>query len=102
MIEVLYPVIQFYTSKYCAPCKNVERMLARINLSLFGNQLFIQKIDVSLTDEMELARKNNILSVPSIIVGNKRLTHIMDEQDIVDTILQGFLSSVSLEEEEEP
>lgn len=77
-------------------------MLARINLSLFGNQLFIQKIDVSLTDEMELARKNNILSVPSIIVGNKRLTHIMDEQDIVDTILQGFLSSVSLEEEEEP
>jgi protein-disulfide isomerase len=70
-------------------------MLARINLSLFGNHLRIQKIDISNADEMDLARKNNILSVPSIIVGNKRLTHIMDEEDIVDAILQGFLSSVS-------
>ncbi len=97
MIEALtYPVIEFYTSKYCAPCKPIERMLARINLSLFGNQLRIQKIDIS--EEMELAKKNNILSVPSIIVGNKRLMHIMDEQDIVDAILQGFLSSVSLED----
>lgn len=96
MIEALYPVIEFYTSKYCAPCKPIERMLARINLSLFGNQLRIRKIDIS--EEMELAKKNNILSVPSIIVGNKRLTHIMDEQDIVDAILQGFLSSVSWED----
>ncbi len=72
-------------------------MLARINLSLFGNQLIIKKIDIS--EEMELAKKNNILSVPTIIVGHKRLSHIMDDQDIVDAILQGFLSSVSLEEE---
>ena len=91
-------MIQFYTSKFCAPCKPIEKILARINLSLFGNQLKIQKIDISNTDEMKLAKKNNILSVPSIIVGNKRLTHIMDEQDIVDAILQGFLSSVSWEE----
>ena len=97
MIEALYPVIEFYTSKYCAPCKPIERMLARINLSLFGNQLIIKKIDIS--EEMELAKKNNILSVPTIIVGHKRLSHIMDDQDIVDAILQGFLSSVSLEEE---
>ena len=98
MIEALYPVIQFYTSKYCAPCKPVEQMLARINLSLFGNQLIVEKIDISESTQMEIARKNNILSVPSIIVGKNRLTHIMDEQDIVDAILQGFLSSISLEE----
>ena len=55
-------------------------------------------LDISLEEGMELAGMNNILSVPSIIVGTKRLTHIMDEQDIVDAILQGFLSSVSLEE----
>jgi len=73
-------------------------MLARINISLFGNQLNIRKIDISNAEEMELARKNNILTVPSIIVGNKRLTHIMDEHDIVDAILQGFLSSVNIEE----
>jgi hypothetical protein len=72
-------------------------MLAKINLSLFGNQLQIQKIDIS--ENIEEAKKNNIMSVPSIVVGSKRLTHIMDEQDIVDAILQGFLSSVSLEEE---
>ena len=96
MIKPLYPVIQFYSSKYCAPCKPIERMLARINLSLFGNQLKIQKIDIS--EEMELAKKNNVLSVPTIIIGNKRLTHILDEQDIVDAILKGLISSVSMEE----
>jgi thiol-disulfide isomerase/thioredoxin len=98
MIETLseYPVILFFTSKYCAPCKPVERMLAKINLSLFGNQLRIQKIDIS--ENIEDAKKYNIMSVPSIIVGKKRLTHIMDEQDIVDAILKGLLSSVSLEE----
>ena len=74
-------------------------MLARINLSLFGNQLKIQKIDIS--EDMEIAKKNNILSVPSIIIGNKRLTHILDEQDIVDAILQGLISSVSFDEKME-
>ena len=72
-------------------------MLGRINVSLFGNQLIIRKIDISQEEGMELASKNKILSVPSIIVGNKKLTHILDEQDIVDAILQGLLSSVSLE-----
>ena len=71
-------------------------MLERINLSLFGNQLKIRKIDIS--EEMELAKKNNVLSVPTIIIGNNKLTHILDEQDIVDAILKGLISSVSLEE----
>jgi hypothetical protein len=71
-------------------------MLARINLSLFGNQLKIRKIDIS--EEMELAKENNILSVPTIIIGKNKLTHILDEQDIVDAILKGLISSVSLEE----
>ena len=96
MIKPLYPVIQFYSSKYCAPCKPVERMLERINLSLFGNQLKIRKIDIS--EEMELAKKNNVLSVPTIIIGNNKLTHILDEQDIVDAILKGLLSTVTLDE----
>jgi len=90
-------VIQFFTSIYCAPCKPIERMLARINLSLFGNQLKIQKIDISEEKNMELAKNNNILSVPAIVIGSKKLTHIMDEQDIVDAILKGLISSVSLE-----
>lgn len=98
VIEELYPEIQFYTSKFCAPCRPVENMLGRINVSLFGNQLIIKKIDISQEEGINLANKNNILSVPSIIVGTKRLTHIMDEQDIVDAILQGLISSVSLEE----
>ena len=56
-------------------------------------------IQHELDHQKKLAKKNNILSVPTIIVGHKRLSHIMDDQDIVDAILQGFLSSVSLEEE---
>ncbi|MHA1112578.1 MAG: thioredoxin family protein [Promethearchaeota archaeon] len=65
-------MIQFFTSIYCAPCKPIERMLARINLSLFGNQLKIQKIDISEEKNMELAKNNNILSVPAIVIGSRR------------------------------
>ena len=57
-----------------------------------------ETIEIDISEEIELAKEKNIMSVPSIIVGNKRLTHIMDEQDIVDAILQGFLSSVNLKD----
>ena len=93
-----YPLIYFFSSPYCAPCKNIEKMLDEVNISLFGNKLRIKKVDIA--KELEIARKFNILSVPTIIIGNQRLSVIIDKNELTDAILQGFLSSVSFAEDE--
>jgi thiol-disulfide isomerase/thioredoxin len=94
-----YPLIYYFSSPYCAPCKNVERMLGEINVSLFGNKLRIKKVDIA--SDLETAQKFNVISVPTIIIGSIRLTLVIDKNELTDAILQGFISSVSFEEEEE-
>ncbi len=93
----MYPDILFFTSKYCAPCQPVRKQLEKVNLSLFGKKLKIREIDISDSSEnIELTRKHNVLSVPTIIIGQKKLSGSIDENDLVDAILQGFLSSIRL------
>lgn len=93
-----YPLILYFSSPFCAPCKNVERMLNEINVSLFGNKLRIKKIDVAR--EISIAQKYNVISVPTIIIGGIRLSVIIDKNELTDAILQGFISSVSFAEED--
>jgi len=92
-----YPLIYYFKSKYCSPCVAVERMLDEINISLFGNRLNVRKIDI--LQDVELARKYNVLSVPTIIIGKTRLNVVIDKNELTDCILQGFLSSISFDEE---
>ena len=92
-----YPLIYYFSSPYCAPCKNVEKMLNEINISMFGNKLRIKKINIA--EEIETAREFNVISVPTIIIGATRLTVIIDKNELTDAILQGFLSSVSFSDE---
>ena len=91
-----YPVIYYFNSPYCTPCHQVEKMLDEINISLFGNRLVVRKINI--VNEVDIAQKYNILSVPTIIIGASRLTVFIDKTELTDAILQGFLSSVSLDE----
>ncbi|MHA1730194.1 MAG: glutaredoxin family protein [Promethearchaeota archaeon] len=99
MIDI-YPEILFFTSQHCHPCKPVEKILEKVNLSLFGKKLKIKKIDISKNKNLELIEKMKVLSVPTVIVGNRRLmSSSISEDDVIDAILVGFLSSVSLEEE---
>ena len=44
-----YPKILFFSSNHCAPCLPVEEKLKRINISLFGKKLRIEKISMKLT-----------------------------------------------------
>ena len=69
-----------------------EKMLKEINLSLFGNKLFIEKIDIET--DLEKTKKFGVNKVPTIIVGTQRISQIIDREELVDVILQGFLSSV--------
>ncbi|MHA1746734.1 MAG: thioredoxin family protein [Promethearchaeota archaeon] len=94
-----YPIILFFSSPYCAPCKQVHQMLDEINLSLFGNKLRIRPINIA--EDVETARKHQILSVPTIICGSVRLSVIIDKRELTDAILQGFLSSISVFDDED-
>ena len=91
---MVYPVIYFFSSEYCSPCKMVERMLKEINISLFGNKLIIEKVDI--VSDLEMANRYAVNKVPTIIVGSQRISQIIDREELVDVILQGFLSSVNL------
>ena len=90
-----YPKILFFSSTHCAPCKPVEEMLKRINISMFGKKLYIQKIDVE--KNYNLTKQYNIVSLPTIIIANRRLSLNIQQEDIIDAILYGFISSVKID-----
>jgi thiol-disulfide isomerase/thioredoxin len=89
-----YPKILFFSSNHCAPCKPVEEMLKRINISMFGKRLNIEKIDIEQSHK--ITKDHNITSVPTIIIADKRLAVDIQEEEIIDAILYGFISSVKI------
>jgi thiol-disulfide isomerase/thioredoxin len=90
-----YPKILFFSSAHCTPCQPVEEMLRRINFSMFGKKLYIEKIDVS--KNYYLTQHYKITSLPTIIIADKKLSINIQEEDIIDAILYGFISSVEIE-----
>lgn len=89
-----YPIIYYFSSPYCGPCKQVEKMLNEVNMSLFGNKLRIKKVNIM--QESDLAKKFDVISVPTIICGDIRLSVVIDKNELTDAILQGFISSVNM------
>jgi thiol-disulfide isomerase/thioredoxin len=89
-----YPKIMFFSSTHCAPCKPVEEMLKRINISMFGKKLLIDKIDVE--KNFLLTTKYKITSLPTIIIADRKLSLNIQEEDIIDAILYGFIASVKI------
>ena len=89
-----YPKIMFFSSMHCAPCKPVEEMLKRINISMFGKKLLIEKIDVE--KNFSLTTKYKVISLPTIIIADRRLTINIQQEDIIDAILYGFITSVKI------
>lgn len=89
-----YPKILFFSSKHCVPCRPVEKMLKKINISMFGKKLRIEKIDIEKNRKM--TEKYSIHSVPTLIIADKRLSVNIQREDIVDAILYGFISSVKI------
>jgi protein-disulfide isomerase len=69
-------------------------MLKRINISMFGKKLYIEKIDVE--KNYQLTNEYQVTSLPTIIVAERRLSVNIQEEDIIDAILYGFISSVKI------
>ena len=93
-IDQAYPKILFFSSPHCAPCKPVEETLKRINISMFGKKLFIQKINIE--ENRKLTQEYRITSVPTLIISEKRLSINIQEEDVIDAILFAFISSVKI------
>ncbi len=91
-----YPKILFFSSSHCAPCLPVEHMLKRINLSMFGKKLRIDKISIDLEENRHLTQEYRISSVPTLIIADKRLSVNIAEEEIIDAILYAFISSVKI------
>lgn len=89
-----YPKILFFSSNHCAPCKPIEEMLKKINISMFGKRLNIEKIDIEKNHK--ITRDHKITSVPTIIIADKKLSVDIQEEEIVDAILYGFIKSVRI------
>lgn len=89
-----YPKILFFSSNHCAPCKPVEEMLKKINISMFGKKLNIERIDIEKNHKM--TQEYQVTSLPTIIVADKRLSVNIQEEEIIDAILYGFISSIKL------
>ncbi len=91
------PKILFFSSKYCMPCKPVEDRLKKINISMFGKKLNIEKININEDMNREKINTYKITSVPTIIVGGRKLMVNIDDTDIIDAILQAYVDSVKIE-----
>lgn len=91
-----YPKILFFSSNHCAPCKPVEEMLKRINISMFGKKLYIEKVDIEESANRNIIQEYRITTLPTIVIADKKLTTDIQEEDIIDAILYGFISSVKL------
>lgn len=91
-----YPKILFFSSDHCAPCKPVEELLKKINISMFGKKLSIEKINIEQNENFNMTKKYAITSVPTLIIADKKLNVDVQEEDIIDAILNGFISSIEL------
>lgn len=91
-----YPKILFFSSTHCGPCAPIAEVLKRINFSMFGKKLRIEKISIDLEENRELTQKHGITSVPTLIIADKRLSVNITEEEIIDTVLYAFISSVKL------
>ncbi len=91
-----YPKILFFSSNHCAPCRPVEEMLKKINISLFGKKLRIEKILIDLEENRGFTQEYRITSVPTLVIAEKKLAVNIQEEDIIDAILYAFIASVKI------
>jgi len=72
----------------------VKKLLEMVNLS-FGNKINIQEIDI--LEHPEKAQEYKIFSIPTLIIGERRMSVSIEKDEVIDAILQSFLSSVKVD-----
>ncbi len=89
-----YPTILYFSSPTCGPCVRVKQLLEVVNLS-FGNKITIE--EVNILEHPERAQEFKVFSIPTLIIGDRRMSVSIEKDEIVDAVLQAFLSSVKMD-----
>jgi thioredoxin 1 len=89
-----YPTILYFSSPTCGPCVRVKKLLEMVNLS-FGNKITITEINI--LEQPEKAHAYKVFSIPTLIIGDRRMSVSIEKDEVVDAILQAFLSSVTMD-----
>ena len=63
---------------------------------MFGKKLYIEKIDIKESINRKIIEEHRITSIPTIIIADKKVTGNIQEEEIVDAVLYGFISSVKI------
>ncbi len=63
---------------------------------MFGKKLYIEKINIEDKANFQITQRYSITSVPALIIAEKLLNVDVQEEDIIDAILNGFISSIEL------
>ncbi|MHA1124831.1 MAG: PAS domain S-box protein [Candidatus Heimdallarchaeota archaeon] len=71
----IHTEILLFTSKNCVYCAPAEEVLQEV-LSSYGGKITYRKVDVE--EEPELADKFDIMSLPTIAIGEEKLTSVPD------------------------
>ena len=71
----IHAEIFLFTSKDCVYCAPAEEVLQEV-LSAYGGKITYRKIDIE--EEPEYAEKYEILSLPTIVIGDEKITSVPD------------------------
>ena len=71
----IYTEIYLFTSKDCVYCAPAEEVLQEV-LASYGGKITYRKVDID--EEPELAEKYDIMSLPTIAIGDEQLTSVPD------------------------
>lgn len=89
-----YPTILYFSSPTCGPCVRVKKLLEVVNLS-FGNKITIEEINI--IERPDKAHEYKVFSIPTLIIGDRRMSMSIEKDEVVDALLQAFLSSVKMD-----
>ena len=63
---------------------------------MFGKKLYIEKIDIKESGNRKIIEEHRVTSIPTVIIADKKITGNIQEEEIVDAVLYGFISSVKI------
>jgi PAS domain S-box-containing protein len=71
----VYKEIYLFTSQHCVYCAPAEEVLQEV-LASYGGKITYRKVDIA--EEPDLAEKYDIMSLPTIVIGEEKLTSVPD------------------------